>query len=130
MAGQLSKLSANGQIKALREYQSEGLTQNAFTTLVGAIWARENQIDMFPETKLDAETIDKAKRFRKALDLLTREARQISDVGPDVLASAFAHEMGYVENLIDGAIDVLQKARRGIQRQIGRQRARTLAEVA
>ena len=120
MAGQLSKLSPDGQMRALREYQEQNLTQSAFTSLVGTIWALENQIDMFPETKLDQATIDATARFRRALAVLAREAKAIEGLDVAQLAEALVADP-QVDGLISGTMQLLQKAKLGLQRNRGKQ---------
>lgn len=129
MAVQLSRLTTDGQVKVLREYQGKALTQNAFTTLVEVIHMAENQIDMFPETKLDETTLDGARRFRKALDGLVRDATAIANISPDILGKALGHDV-LIEAQIEAAIQTLVRARRAVQREQGRQHGLSLEEPA
>jgi len=123
---QLGRLSKDGQLVAMREQNQKGLSGNAFTALVNEIWARENQREMFPETKLDAATLDAADKFRSALTRLAKDSRTITAIDPDVLARAFAHELPMLEAEITAAMQALQRVKRGVQREGGRQAAQGL----
>lgn len=129
MAVTMSRLSPNGQMKAVRELNEKGLGHNAFTALVETIYKVENQVDMFPETKLDDETKAKADTFRQALSRLTRDARTVAEMDAETLSAAFIHELPRLEAEIAEAMAALTKARRGVQRRSG-QVAATQAVLA
>lgn len=119
MAVTMSRLTPNGQMKAVRELNEKGLGSNAFTALVEGIFKAENQTEMFAETKIDEATRQKADTFREALRRLSRDARTVAEMDAETLSAAFIHELPRLEAEIAEAMAALTKARRGVQRQSG-----------
>lgn len=126
----LSRLSPNGQQLALREYQRRRLTVLEFTETVNAIYARENNMEMFAETKVSQAQRAAADRFRSELKHVAGGAAAIESLDIDALAPAMSHELGAVVQQIEEAAKVLQRARTKLLRAKGRGQAAQLLGVA
>lgn len=127
MATQLARLSDFGQIHALRELQGNALSQNAFTALVDTIWAQENQVDMFPETKIDPAIKAKADAVLAALTSLQRAAAKLDGADLAIIGEALFHKDAQMAGLCDATIQAVTRIRKAVQREHGRETARSLA---
>ncbi|MHB8491187.1 MAG: ParB/RepB/Spo0J family partition protein [Solirubrobacteraceae bacterium] len=126
MAGQMAKLSPDGQQTVLREYQQRRLTQLEFTQLVNAVWAKEHNMEMFPETKVSKKAMEEAERFRAALAKVTSAAALIENIDVAQISPAIAHELGSITARLDEAVKVLSRAKSNMIRMKGREQAAML----
>ena len=120
VAHELSKLSYDGQNRALRAINSEKLTYNEVLGLCAKIHAEENQLDMFPETKLTAEQQRAARTFGDAFHRISSvllKLHRMEEESPGLLAKALAAESGPVEVQLSEAIKGLNRVRKAIQTQ-------------
>ena len=118
IAHELSKLSHNGQGRAVRSISDAKLTYNEALALCQKIFAEENQIDMFPEVKLSQEqqravqTFGEA--FKKVGELLVKLQRMEED-HPGQLAKALTAEAGLIEAQVDAAVKGLYRVKKVLQ---------------
>lgn len=63
LAWRLSRLSPNGQRLAVKKMNDKLMTEAEQMGLIEMIWAQENAIDMFPETKLTDEEVRASRSF-------------------------------------------------------------------
>lgn len=130
MAVQIAKLSNFSQRKAFQEWQEKGLSQNAFTALVDALFAAERQQEMFAETKLTDATRAQADRLMIALRNLERHAGTISAADLQMVGEALFHRDTEIQMLCDAGIAALTRIRRSVQRTEGRVAAVRLFDEA
>jgi len=121
MAGQLSRLTPDGQLLVLRQYQAKPCSQVEFSQIVNAIYAREANLEMFPETKVSPQARESAAQFRSYIDSIARNAEAIITMNLEEAAPVLTVEFGRLGLTIDEGIKALQRARNAIQREKGRQ---------
>jgi len=100
---ELGRLTHNGQGRALRMMQEAKLNPSECVQLCQKIWAEENQVDMFPETKLSPEEIEARHKVKSAIDkacAAIAEVNEIEKENPGVTASAIATELETTEEKV------------------------------
>jgi ParB family chromosome partitioning protein len=129
IAHELSKLSPNGQGRALRVITSEKLSYNEVLALCQKIWGEEHQVEMFADTRLTDDEQRAARTFADAFSrigsVLTRLQR-MEDKQPGLMAQALAAECTVVESQVDETLRGLYRVKKALQGS----RVRALAEVA
>lgn len=119
----MTKLSPNAQQKAIREYQLRRMTLNEYRTLVNALYADENAIDMFPEMKLSKATVEAGEQFRLQLQKIYDAAAAIQRMDKETLAPSLVQGVEKLEMEVNGVVIQLN----GTMRFLQRLRARGLA---
>ena len=118
IAHELSKLSHNGQGRAVRSINSVKLTYNEALALCQKIFAEENQIEMFVETKLSQEQQRAVQTFGEAFkrvgELLVKLQR-MEEEHPGQLAKALTAEAGLIEAQVDEAVKGLYRVKKALQ---------------
>ena len=128
IAHELSKLSHNGQGRALRVVTSDHLSYNEVLALCQRIFAEENQIEMFPETRATEaqkrvmETFGES--FRRIAAVLST-LQKMEDDNPGLLAESLATQAGLVEAEVDETLKALYRIKKALQAN----RMHQLAEV-
>ena len=129
IAHELSKLSPNGQGRALRIITSEKLSYNEVLAVSQKIYGEEHQVEMFPETRISPEEQRAAHNFADAFriigSVLTR-LHQIEEKQPGLMAQALATEAGVVEAQVDETLRGLYRVKKALQTS----RVQALVEVA
>lgn len=82
---QVSRLSRNGQLQVLRNAGRQQMTDREWGGLCDAVYATENQIDMFPETKLAPEVLAARNELGDTLALLGKGAARLGNLRMDVI---------------------------------------------
>lgn len=119
LAAYMSKLSANAQQKSMRAYQSKKMYETEFFAIVDALYADENNVDMFPETKVSEEARAEADAFRTALGKITSGAAQLSDLDLTLAAAVLAPEIERIKAQIAGAYKMLYAAQSNVEKAAG-----------
>lgn len=91
VAWHLGRLSRDGQIRALRKFNSEKLDAQEMVSFCKMIYAQENQLEMFKETKLSPEQMKALRTVRSAIQRAYqafRDLRKLEEKGPGVVATA------------------------------------------
>lgn len=117
----LGKLSQAGQMRFLRTLNRQPMTYQEQLGLVNAMWAEENQAEMFEETKLTEEQVGAAQAFRACLDRAISAAvrlEKLEKANPGTLGLAMATEMdlsiekmGQLQQRLGGLRRSLQQAK-------------------
>ncbi len=114
---ELGKLSINGQNRAMRGLQTNKLSSQEQMQLCQHIWAEENQIEMFAETKLSPEQIAARRKARTALDRACQavaELQRLEDDNPGTLSGAVAEKLEITGQQVDNLLAGLRKIRRSL----------------
>lgn len=122
MGWRLSKLSANGQARFLREVNQRPMTVQEQIGLVNAIWADENQVEMFPEVKLTEEQVEAARSFQAVLDKAISAAiklERLEGEKPGTVGTAMATQLDMSVQKIGNLVGRLNAIQRGLQRRQG-----------
>ena len=118
MAYELSRLTPNGQMEALRVITSQQLNTDEVTALCGVIYARENQMDMMPETLVSKEQRKAVEAFDAMFSgvagLLGRLLK-IEEDHPGTLVEALGPNMPVVQTKVTESIRSLGRLRRLLQ---------------
>ena len=112
----MSSLSYNGQGRVLVAFQTGKLVSTSdVKALSDRIWAEENQMEIFQETKLTPEQVTHLRTFGKALEtvgMLLDRVHRMQDKNPKALAEALAAERSILKVRIDAAVYGLNRVGR------------------
>ena len=104
----LSRLSPNGQGRALRAMSAQRLTYQEVHALCGRIYAGEHQTEMFPETlKLTSEERQAVQTFGEAFERIGStldRLHRLEEKQPGTVAQALAVDSGLIEARIDASV--------------------------
>jgi ParB family transcriptional regulator, chromosome partitioning protein len=118
VAASMSKLSLNGQAKALRVMQTTKLTASECYKLIDKIWGEENQTDMFPGTKLGATETEARKKFETAFERACKAFQEISDLeedNPGITAQAIADKLDITQEKVEMLYQLVGKFRKSLE---------------
>lgn len=121
-ARQMSRLSRNGQLKCLQIMNSKPMTTREFSILTDTMVAKENQQEMFVETKVPEEVTQSVDKFTKLLDDVATAATRLENLNPQHLGLAL-HRTDQLAARIDQVMTMLIRARRVLNTETGRQEA-------
>ena len=76
----MSKLSLNGQSRLIKAMQSDSLSVSECHKLVEKLYAEENQVEMFTETKLSKRELDARQKFNTAFDRACKAFQEIDSL--------------------------------------------------
>lgn len=96
MAGRLTKLSDYGQARFLQQIQQAEMSGPQQIGLIEAIWAEENQAEMFADVKLTDEQVTATRSFSAMLDRCVKAVEQLENIEeekPGTLGIALSHEL-------------------------------------
>lgn len=119
-AVQMSKLSREGQLQVLRMAGRERLTDREWGALCDTIYARENQIDMFPETKVDAEVLNEREQLAKSLAQIGQATGRMAKLRIDVIMRGNRQAALTVDAQLEETIRTLTRVKLMIQSEAGR----------
>lgn len=125
-----SRLSRNGQLKVMREAGSRQMTDREYAGLCDAIYSMENQLDMFPETKLAPAVVKERKELAGILDACARDASRLLELDIPTLLR------GNQQAAMTGAVTIaeliraLTRVKLAMQTESGVSLALSLAEEA
>jgi len=114
---ELGKLSINGQNRAMRGLQANKLSAQEQAQLCQHIWAEENQIEMFADTKLSPEQMASRRKARTALDRARdalAELQRLEEADPGTLSGAVAEKLELTITHVDGLITGFRKIRKSL----------------
>ena len=115
----LSRLSPNGQGRALRAMTAQRLTYQEVHALCERIYAEEHQAEMFPESpKLSGEEQQAVRTFGEAFERIgatVDRLHRLEDQRPGTVARALAAESALAEARIDAAVKGLGWIKRLLQ---------------
>jgi len=101
----LSKLTENGQFRALRTMQSTKLSVAECQTLSDKIYSEENQVDMFAEEpKLSDEELKARAKIQTSLDRACQALQEVNKMeidNPGISAQAIAEKLDITQEKID-----------------------------
>ncbi|MBC8280453.1 MAG: ParB/RepB/Spo0J family partition protein [Chloroflexi bacterium] len=111
---ELSRLTPDGQGRALRAMNETDLTFNEVIGMVKGIGAQEAQIDMFPELQPDPVRDQAVASFTTAFDQVLRALARIENM--DDLGQALYARGGTIEAQLDEAVRGLQRVKRLLEK--------------
>ena len=117
-AWSLGRLNQNNQLKALRMIDQNGLDSRAAAALCDRLYAEENQVQMFEETKLSSGERRAVRSFSQAFADICKVLSSIEKMrqeNPDVLAAALMAEGAVVDSKISEAIRGLNRVKRAVK---------------
>jgi len=101
----LSKLTENGQLRALRTMQTTKLNVVECQALCEQIYLEENQVDMFTEeSKLTAEEMKARAKIQSALDRACQALQEVNRMegdNPGISAQAIAEKLDITQEKVD-----------------------------
>ncbi len=101
----LSKLTENGQLRALRAMQTTKLNVAECQALCEQIYSEENQADMFAEeTKLTDEEMKARAKIQSALDRACQALQEVNKMevdNPGISAQAIAEKLDITQEKVD-----------------------------
>ena len=118
IAHALSKLTPDGQGRALRAINSNHLTYYEVLGLRERIFAEENQLEMFAESKLSPDQQRAVQTFGEAfkkVGALLVKLQRMEDEHPGQLAKALTAEAGLIEAQVDAAVKGLYRIKKVLQ---------------
>lgn len=118
VAFELSKLSLNGQAKAIRAMQGDRLSYNEVVALCSRIHGEESQGEMFPETRVSPEQQRTARTFSEAFERVSALLGKLDDMEqdePGSIARALETESDLAERRIDEAMKGLYRVKKALQ---------------
>ena len=122
----MARLSANGQMRFLREIVSEPMTQQEQMGLIEAIFADENQQPLIEGFELTEDQVKAARTFRSVIDRAIEEAMRLEkmeDEIPGTLTAALESELDLSVQKIANLVARLQDISRKLQRRRGGKKA-------
>ena len=121
---EIGKLSLNGQNQVIRLLNANHLTHQEQMQLCQHIYAQENNMEMFTETKLTPEQVVSRKKARTALDRACQavaELQRLEDDNPGTLSGAVAEKLEITGQQVDNLLAGLRKIRRSLgQRKVAK----------
>ena len=114
---ELGKLSVNGQNQAIRRLNGNHLTHQEQMQLCQLIYAQENNLEMFTETKLSPEQVASRKKARTALSRACQavaELQRLENENPGTLSGAVAEKLEITGRQVDNLLAGLRKIRRSL----------------
>ncbi len=126
MGWRVARLTANGQMRFLRELVKEPMTQQEQMGLIEAIFADENQQLLIEGFELSEEQVKAARTFRSVIDRAIDEAvrlEKMEDEMPGTLTAALETELDLSVQKIANLVARLQGISRKLQRRRGGKKA-------
>ena len=123
LAWHLARLSPNGQMRALRKLTSEDMPLEQAVAICDAIYAEENQMEMFPETKLTEKQMEVARKFRSAFEKAVKaleELQEVENKNPGALGEVLATEIDAAEEKVKLLIKHLEWLLKALRRKRAR----------
>ena len=114
----LSRLSHNGQARALRAIQLNGLGTKEAEALCERLRCEEQQVEMFPETRLSPDQVRTVQDFSKAFQQICATLGRIhrmQEEQPEKLAQALRAEGVRMEAQVNEAIRGLNRVRMALE---------------
>lgn len=121
---ELSRLTDNGQGRALRAMNEDELTFNEVIAMIKGIGSQEAQIDMFPDLLPDPVRDAAVTTFTTTFDQLLRALGRLQQI--DNLGKALSVHGGTVEAQLDEATRGLQSLKRDLERYRMAEHAKTV----
>ena len=122
MGWRVARLSANGQMRFIREVNKEPMTQQEQMGLIEAIFAEEHQQLLIDGFVLTEEQVKVARTFRSVIDRSIDEAMRLEkmeDDMPGTLTAALETELDLSVQKIANLVARLQGISRKLQRRRG-----------
>lgn len=111
---ELSRLTGNGQGRALRAMNEDELTFNEVIAMIKGIGSQEAQIEMFPELQPDPVRDQAVQSFTTTFDQLLRALGRLQSI--DNLGQALSVHGGTIEAQLDEAVRGLQGLKRDLEK--------------
>ena len=119
MAYALSRLTGNGQARALRAMNVDQMNTREVETLCDRIYAEENQVEMFPGlATLTPEQTRAARTFALAFEQMGRTLTKLADMdqkSPGTMAEALVAEGDVAESMLEEATKALHRVKKAMQ---------------
>ncbi len=122
MGWRVARLSANGQMRFIREVNKEPMTQQEQMGLIEAIFADEHKQPLIEGFELTEEQVKAARTFRSVIDRAIDEAMRLEkmeDEMPGTLTAALETELDLSVRKIANLVARLQGISRKLQRRAG-----------
>ena len=118
LAHGLSRLSYNNQGRVLRAIHTNGLGTKEAEALCQRILSEENQLDMFPETKLSEDQVWAVQTFAKAFQQICsvlNKIHRMQEEQPEKLSEALQAEGSLMEAQVREAMRGLNRVRMALE---------------
>lgn len=99
-ARMLARLSLNGQARVLRAMIADKMTHDELVMFWNAVWAEENQAEMFSDAQPTLLEVEASKKVRSAIDAAVLAVAQLEKLDPDVAGEALAAEAAVLEQKV------------------------------
>ena len=122
MGWRVARLSANGQMRFLREINREPMTQQEQMGLIEAIFSDEHKQPLIEGFQLTEDQVKAARTFRSVIDRAIEEAMRLEkmeDDMPGTLTKALETELDMSVQKIAHLVARLQRISRKLQRRRG-----------
>jgi len=117
----LSKLTENGQLRALRAMQTSKLNVAECQALCEQIYSEENQADMFAEEpKLTDEEMKARARIQSALDRACQALQEVNKMeadNPGISAQAIAEKLDITQEKVDLLYKLVGEFKKNLRQQ-------------